>query len=318
MARVVDDILIMQTQSPLPLISVLVATRDRPEALTKCIRSVLAQNYPRLEVLVLDDASGKSMEGMLAGHFALAPIRWMRAAERLGVAGARNQLIQATAGEILLFLDDDATLKGPESLHAVSHYFVEMPDLGTLAFRIVLAGDAGLQVPFPRRSLKRNSSLIEARRLVSYYLGAGHAIRREAFERCGLYQSDLVYGDEELDHAYRQIEAGFSLAYAPEILVHHAPSILPGQVNGNGREKLYHLVRNRIWNGYKHLPIPYLLSYLGVWTVYFLAAGVRRGSVGSSLRGIYSGFKGLHRQHRKCLSPAALQYLRTNYGRLWY
>ena len=40
-----------------PLVSVLIGTRNRPQPLLRCLNSILSQNYPKLEVLVLDDCS---------------------------------------------------------------------------------------------------------------------------------------------------------------------------------------------------------------------------------------------------------------------
>ena len=306
--------------SALPFVSVLIASRDRPELLSHCLASVLPQHYPRFEIVVLDDASRQNLADMLASRFGEAPIRWTRSEQRLGVAGSRNHLIQHAAGEILVFLDDDAALENALALQVAAAYFANVPTLGTLAFKIIVTvnGRTSLQVPFSRQWLKRLPCLIDNTAQVSYYIGAGHAMRKDVFQRCGLYQQDLFYGDEELDHAYRQIEAGFSLAYAPEIVVRHYPASSSVQPDAEGRNRIYYLVRNRIWNGYKHVPFPYVVSYLGAWILYFLALGLREGCVGESLRGTYAGITALRNLPRKQLDKEAVAYLKANYGRLWY
>jgi len=306
--------------SALPLVSVLIASRDRPELLSHCLASVLPQHYPRFEIVVLDDASRQNLADRLASRFGQARIRWTRSEQRLGVAGSRNHLVQDAAGEILVFLDDDAALENPLALQMAAAYFASIPDLGTLAFKIIMTvnGRTSLQVPFPRRWRKKIPSLTDSATQVSYYVGAGHAIRKEVFRRCGLYQQDLVYGDEELDHAYRQIEAGFSLLYTPEITVRHSPASSVVQSDRDGRNRLYYLTRNRIWNGYKHIPFPYLVSYLGGWILYFLAVGFRYGCLGDSLSGAVAGITALRSLPRKRLDAEAVAYLKANYGRLWY
>jgi len=288
--------------------------------LSQCLASVLAQQYPRFEIVVLDDASPRNLADTLATCLGKAPIRWTRSEQRLGVAGSRNRLVQDAAGEILVFLDDDATLENPLALRAIAAYFANIAKLGTLAFKIIVSvnGRGDLQVPFSRRWRRKTPSLTESTRQVSYFIGAGHAMRKEVFQRCGLYQQDLVYGDEELDHAYRQIEAGFSLAYAPEIVVRHCPASSAGQPDADGRNRIYYLVRNRIWNGYKHVPFPYVVSYLGTWILYFLALGLHEGCVGESLRGTYAGITAFTNLPRRPLNKEAVAYLKANYGRLWY
>jgi glycosyltransferase involved in cell wall biosynthesis len=47
----------VQQQSDLPLISVYMPTFNRVDMVQRAIRSVLAQDYPHLELLVVDDAS---------------------------------------------------------------------------------------------------------------------------------------------------------------------------------------------------------------------------------------------------------------------
>jgi GT2 family glycosyltransferase len=316
----ISDAQVGSAPSVLPLVSVLIASRDRPKLVVQCLDSVLAQHYPRFEIVVFDDASRQNLAETLAGHFGQAPIRWTRSEQRLGVAGSRNHLVHKAAGEILVFLDDDATLENPCALQATAAYFASIPNLGTLAFKIIVAvnGRTSLQVPFPRRWHKKIPSLADSTTQVSYYVGAGHAIRKEVFRRCGLYQQDLVYGDEELDHAYRQIEAGFSLLYAPEITVRHSPASSVVQPDRDGRNKLYYLIRNRIWNGYKHIPFPYLVSYLGGWILYFLAVGFRYGCLWESLSGAVAGIAALRSLPRKRLDAQAVAYLKANYGRLWY
>ncbi len=302
------------------LVSVLIATRDRQLLLSRCLDSVLAQQYPQLEIVVLDDASRHDIAAALAGRFADAPIRWTRSAQRLGVAGSRNRLVQEAAGEILVFLDDDATFASSHAVETIANYFAKTPRLGTLAFKIIVSvnGQWDLQVPFSRRWRRKIPSLAENTRQASYYIGAGHAMRKEVFRRCGLYQQDLVYGDEELDHAYRQIGEGLSLVYAPDVLVRHFPEASSVQPDRDGRTKLYYLLRNRIWNGYKHLPLPYLVSYLGSWTLYFLAVALRERTLGEFFRGAYSGFAAIPSLPRKRLNDISLAYLKANYGRLWY
>jgi len=306
--------------SALPLVSVLIASRDRPKLLLQCLDSVLSQHYPRFEIVVFDDASRQNLAETLPGRFMQAPIRWIRSEQRLGVAGSRNHLVQDAAGEILVFLDDDAALENSLALQTAAHYFATIPKLGTLAFKIIafVNGRTSLQVPFSRRWLKKFPSVTDNTTQVSYYLGAGHAMRKDVFRHCGLYQQDLFYGDEELDHAYRQIKAGFLLVYAPEIVVRHCPASSVVLPDGNGRNRIYYLIRNRVWNGYKHVPFPYVVSYLGAWILYFLALGLREGCVVESLRGVCAGINALRNLPRKKLDKEAVAYLKANYGRLWY
>ncbi|GHO59157.1 glycosyltransferase [Ktedonobacter robiniae] len=95
----------------LPLVSVIIPTHDRPETLASCLEGVLAQRYPRFEVLVVDnkpstDATQRLLTQISGTH---PQVRYLRE-ERPGIGNAANCGIAAAQGEILAFTDDDVVL----------------------------------------------------------------------------------------------------------------------------------------------------------------------------------------------------------------
>jgi len=96
-----------------PLVSVVVATRNRPEALRRCLEGIAAQSHWTLEVLVADDGSN---EATRAAYPALCPaldgrVRWLLPkcadAPGTGPAAARNRGLRAATGAFVAFCDDD-------------------------------------------------------------------------------------------------------------------------------------------------------------------------------------------------------------------
>lgn len=102
-----------------PLISVVLATRHRPEVLPRAVRSVLAQRYPRWQLVVVDnsDDGGRATHDALAG-LADDRIRLIHH-PRPGLSGARNAGLAVAEGEVIAYLDDDNELD-PGWLHAVA------------------------------------------------------------------------------------------------------------------------------------------------------------------------------------------------------
>lgn len=94
--------------APVDLVSVVIPTRNRRERLREAIASVQAQDWPALEVIVVDDASADGTDAMMS---ALAStdtrIRYLRNATPLGGSGARNAGIHLATGKYIAFLDDD-------------------------------------------------------------------------------------------------------------------------------------------------------------------------------------------------------------------
>ena len=105
----------------LPFISVLVPARNEEATIERCVTSLLAQDYPNFEVIVLDDNStdnSASILGKLASDFP-ERLRVLRgeALEHgwVGKCFACNQLSQGALGSWLLFTDAD-TVHQPNSL----------------------------------------------------------------------------------------------------------------------------------------------------------------------------------------------------------
>lgn len=90
-----------------PLVSVVIPTRDRAEMLRGAVEAVLAQRYPELELIVVDDGSRDHTPSVTAGLGSGAGILVLRHAEPRGPAAARNAGAALAHGELLLFEDDD-------------------------------------------------------------------------------------------------------------------------------------------------------------------------------------------------------------------
>lgn len=89
-----------------PALSVVVATRDRPAALGRCLEALARQSAAGLEVIVVDDASQDAAAVREAVARACPDARVVRADGR-GPAAARNRGVAAAAGAVVCFTDDD-------------------------------------------------------------------------------------------------------------------------------------------------------------------------------------------------------------------
>lgn len=111
-----------------PLVSVLVPARDEAHRIAPCVGSLLAQDYPNVELLVLDDHSADNTATVVLGLGLTEdggswPRRQLLRGEPLppgwtGKAWACAQLARAARGEWLLFTDAD-TVHAPGALAAM-------------------------------------------------------------------------------------------------------------------------------------------------------------------------------------------------------
>ena len=90
----------------LPLVSVVIPTRCRPELVCRAIESALAQTYSSIEVIVVVD--GEDVETVAAlQSIDDRRLRFMVLEETAGGSEARNRGVQQSKGEWIALLDDD-------------------------------------------------------------------------------------------------------------------------------------------------------------------------------------------------------------------
>jgi len=303
-------------------VSVLIGSRNRPHVLSRCLESVLSQDYSDFEVLVLDDASDQvDLCQALAERFNDPRLRCLRSDVQLGVSGGRNRLMSEATGDILCIIDDDAYFEDSGAITRFVNIFRSDKSIGIVACKVVdhRRGNTDLLVPFSRRWRRRRPDIVERAQYVSYYLGTCHAIRREVLERCGVYTPELMFGEEELDLSYRVIAAGYRIYYEPAIVVHHYPqaSVFAKGKQGGAKELYYH-IQNRFYLAYRYLPLRYMPVYLSIWLGQYLVKTIQTRTLGAFFAGIRDGILRLKKYQRTPLDEKAQRYLKEHYGRLWY
>jgi glycosyltransferase involved in cell wall biosynthesis len=122
-------------------VSVVLPTHDRPLRLAGAVRSVLEQDYPALELVVVDDASRDPVDGLV--HRASAGdgrVRLLRLERNVGAAGARNAGLEQARGDVIAFLDDDDRWERHKLTRQVAH-LGEHPGHGIVSCDYLLEED---------------------------------------------------------------------------------------------------------------------------------------------------------------------------------
>lgn len=91
-----------------PVVSVIIPTYNRAQMVCDCVASVLATNYPELEVVVVDDCSPDDTGTNLKARFGDdGRVRYLRNERNSFQAVSRNNGARASSGDYLFILDDD-------------------------------------------------------------------------------------------------------------------------------------------------------------------------------------------------------------------
>lgn len=114
-----------------PLVSVIVPAYNDAAFIGAAIESALAQDYPRLEVIVVDDGSTDETVSKAAGYGERVRVIEQR---NSGAAVARNRGMEAARGELIAFLDaDDFWLAG--KIRTQVEHLQRHPDIGAVYSR---------------------------------------------------------------------------------------------------------------------------------------------------------------------------------------
>jgi GT2 family glycosyltransferase len=190
-----------------PLVSIVIPCHNQAPFIADAIRSVRAQTYRNLEVVVVDDGSVDE-SAMIAESHGVRVVRQ----ERSGPSGARNAGFRVTSGDFVVFLDGDNLLQ-PHALEANLHGLEDHPESAFVGGRYTYIDEQGARersntLPAPRTPNDHYAAL-----LAENYFGSPDNVmfRRSVLDVVGLFDS-AVDGLEDYD-LYLRIAKEYPVYY---------------------------------------------------------------------------------------------------------
>ncbi|MEV6616073.1 glycosyltransferase [Streptomyces sp. NPDC051051] len=116
------------TGSAVPFTTVVIATRERADRLAHALDSMLAQDHPDFEIVVVDNAPVTGATRDLVGHEHAERVRYVTEPVP-GLAVAHNTGLAAARGDVVAFTDDDV-VADPRWLTELTAPFAADPGLG--------------------------------------------------------------------------------------------------------------------------------------------------------------------------------------------
>jgi GT2 family glycosyltransferase/SAM-dependent methyltransferase len=215
-------------------VSVVVATRSRPQTLAKLLHSIGRIEAPPAEVIVVDNGPDESTRAVVEGCAFATYV----AEPRPGLSAARNAGLRRARGAIVAFTDDDAVVDR-RWLDRLCAGFESADVLAVTGLVLPVRLDSSVQVLFERglgwfahgfRRRTFDAEFFARTRSAGapvWAIGAGVnlAVRREAFERVGFFDERLGAGasgcSEDSELLYRILADGGECRYRPDAVVRH-------------------------------------------------------------------------------------------------
>lgn len=210
-----------------PSCTVVICTRDRPEALDRCLEAIAQLDYPReIDVLVVDNAPSNDRARDSATRWGARYV-----VESIpGLSRARNRGARECSSELVAYLDDDCVCR-PEWLAAIALEFID-PKVMAVTGKVSLRNPDGTEAPVrqdgdERRVVDRETpGWFEMANFGGVGNGGNMVFRRRAFESWPGFDVRLgrgapLWGGEDNHAFFSLIAEGYRVVYTPVAVVRH-------------------------------------------------------------------------------------------------
>lgn len=277
------------------LISVIIPTYNRAQMVCDCVASVLATNYPELEVIVVDDCSPDDTGTKLKTRFGDdGRVRYLRNEQNSFQAVSRNNGAKIASGDYLFILDDD-NLVDKNIFVELLACFERHPDAGLVAPLSVhqrpgkenliwtLGSDFSRWTSRPMdygNNTSLNEFLQEPIDYPTTYSPNAFMVPRKVYDELGGMEESFVQIFEESDFGWRVCESGHTAWIATRARTDHLGFLEAGcvpELRMLGIEKAYRtycFARNRLRFARRHF------NWLQIFSVALVFAPLSVGYYG--------------------------------------
>ncbi len=268
----------------LPLVSVVILNWNGLPYVITCLKSVLASDYPRFLVIVIDNGSTDGSDKAIEMQFPNVLLYKME--NNLGYAAGNNIGIVESLNkgcDYILLLNNDTEVP-PNMIYSVVSDMLQNPQAGVVGVKIYLLEepDRFWAVGGVFRSNRLHTLGINEHDhgqynnvKLDFVFGCGILVKSEVFEKIGLLDTRFFFYYEDIDLCLRAKKAGFDVLLASEATLKHKKRLESQRAS---KFKAYQYERSRILFYCK-----YLVGRAKLW---FVLAQIPHQIV-SALRYIY-------------------------------
>ena len=213
-----------------PAVSLIVLNWNGRQHLAYCLPSLLATDYPRCELIVVDNASTDGSPEFVRENF--PNVQVIVNERNLGFSAGMNVGLRAAEGKILVMLNNDLEVY-PSWLRALVDAMTADEMVGIAGCKVYYPDGKTLQhaggiVRYPQAIpdhygyQEKDRGQYDEIREVDYVIGAALAVRREVLKQVGyLDESYFLYFDDT-DLCFSARKMGHKTIYVPHaVVIHH-------------------------------------------------------------------------------------------------
>jgi GT2 family glycosyltransferase len=212
--NVMAEVPVAKARSAWPRISVVLCSFNGARTIRECLDGLLGLEYPDVEVIVVDDGSTDDTAAIAREY----PFRLISTPNR-GLSAARNTGLAAATGEIIAYIDDDAS-PDPHWLTYLAATYTSTDHAVVGGPNIPPPGDGWLAecvANAPGGPTHVLLSDLEAEHLP----GCNLSFRKAALEAIGGFDPLFRVAGDDVDACWRIQERGWTLGFNPAAMVWH-------------------------------------------------------------------------------------------------
>ncbi len=243
--------IVEKNQPSEPFVSIMIINFNGLNHLEECLNSLLNLNYKSYEIIVVDNKSQDNSVDFIKKNFPTVKIIQLN--NNYGFAKANNIAAKRCRGKYLVLLNFD-TKVDKNWLNELVETAESSKDFGIIASKIYYYNNPQIinyagscadkygKVEHIGGNIK-DHKLINVRRKTFYPCGASFLIKREIFEKIGLFDSSYFAYGEDFDLGWRSWLFGYKVIYEPKSFIYHKIGVVMGSFS---EKKLFYSERNEL------------------------------------------------------------------------
>ena len=263
-----------------PLVSIVIPTHNRKKKLKSLLNSIMKNNYPNIEILIVDDASTDGTYKLIKEKYPTIKV-YRNRKEKL-LAGSRNIGILKSKGQLIFLIDDDNIIS-KDTVNELVHLMKKDVTIGVVGpLMYYLRDPSRVWCGRVNRSYISSRTFFPERNKLNVHLDNivesddfpnAFMIRRSLIEKVGLFDEiNFKIHYDEADFCNRVRQEGYRIVLCPRAKVWH-DTILPNEKINRARRYRVHTIKRAFFVARNRIIFfrKYSRSYeFAIFSVFFL------------------------------------------------